>query len=116
MTALRITERQEMTNQTRAPADMDIAELQIAALQVDIAIQASRNVIKTLMVDAETTWVTIERLGENHPVVRAHTENLLRKMEISVRLEAMYGLKTWREWIALLMVEPVPADSDAASA
>ena len=100
-----------MTKLNRPVTDMDVAELQSAALQVDIATHASRLAIAALSTAGERTWITVERLGDHHPAVLDHVENLIDKGEVIDRLIDMYGAKTWAEWIALLMVEPVPADA-----
>jgi DNA-binding CsgD family transcriptional regulator len=105
-----------MTKLTQPAADMSIEQLKAAALIADVLVAKTRDEIKALGVDGETTWATIDRLGDDHPTVFEHVENVLDKMEIADRLQSMYGAKTWNEWVALLMVEPVPADEDTVSA
>ena len=116
MTTRRITERHEMTKLTQPAAAMGIAELKSAALIADVLVAKTRGEISALGIGTEGIWDTIDRLGEDHPTVADHIENVADKLEIAYRMEAMYGQKTWNEWIALLMVEPVPTADDAVSA
>jgi hypothetical protein len=105
-----------MSKLTQPAADMGIAELKAAALIADVLVAKTRGEITALGTETEGVWDTIDRLGADHPAVADHLENVLDKMEISVRLQAMYGEKTWNEWIALLMVEPTQPVEDALSA
>lgn len=105
-----------MTKLTQPAADMGIAELKATALIADVLVAKTRGEIAALGSGSEGLWDTIDRLGEDHATVADHIENVVDKLEIAYRMEAMYGQKTWNEWIALLMVEPVSADKDTVSA